>query len=144
MTEDDKLGADVDPTEVPAPARACAYETTRTSPFGKYATCRCGWVSPDYSETHEEAYRGWEAHRAEVRAAEAPAEPTRMGARVRDRDGQTWRRGRRIWTCEAKVGTSYFDRKAGRWATVERVGRLPWHALVSMYGPVEHLDNPHG
>jgi hypothetical protein len=33
-------------------------------------------------------------------------EPLRMGARVRDRDGDTWRKGRTRWTCEARVDGS--------------------------------------
>jgi hypothetical protein len=57
-------------------------------------------------------------------------EPARMGARVRDRDGDTWRRGRTRWTCEARVD--------GRRVTA--VARLPWSSLVSWYGPVEVLD----
>jgi hypothetical protein len=57
-------------------------------------------------------------------------EPLRMGARVRDRDGDTWRKGRTRWTCEARVD--------GR--RVEVVARLPWYALVSKYGPVEVVD----
>lgn len=57
-------------------------------------------------------------------------EPARMGARVRDRDGDTWRKGRTRWTCEAPVD--------GR--RVTSVGRLPWSALVSQYGPVQVVD----
>jgi hypothetical protein len=53
-------------------------------------------------------------------------EPKWRGTRIRDRDGDTWRRGTTRWNCEARVDG---DR-------VRRVGRLPWHALVSMYGPL--------
>lgn len=42
------------------------YETTRSSPFGKYATCSCGWVSPGYSDTHEAAWQTWVEHKADV------------------------------------------------------------------------------
>lgn len=53
-----------------------------------------------------------------------------MGALVRDREGDLWRRGRTRWSCLAPVdGTR-----------VRRVGRLPWFALVHQYGPVEVVD----
>lgn len=57
-------------------------------------------------------------------------EPPRMGARVRDRDGDTWRKGRTRWSCEAPVD--------GR--RVRVVARLPWSQLVSQYGPVAVVD----
>lgn len=57
-------------------------------------------------------------------------EPKRMGARVVDKDGDTWRRGRTRWTCEAAVD--------GR--RVSSVGRMTWSGLVSAYGPVRALD----
>jgi hypothetical protein len=57
-------------------------------------------------------------------------EPARMGARVRDRDGDTWRKGRTRWSCEAAVD--------GR--RVQTVGRLPWSQLERMYGPLQVLD----
>jgi hypothetical protein len=53
-----------------------------------------------------------------------------MGARVLDRDGDTWRRGRTRWSCEAPVD--------GRRVTA--VGRLPWSALLAQYGPLTVLD----
>lgn len=59
-----------------------------------------------------------------------PAEPERMGARVVDRDGDTWRKGRTRWSCEAPVD--------GR--RVTSVGRLGWGDLVSRYGPLRVLD----
>lgn len=59
-------------------------------------------------------------------------EPKQMGARVRDRDGDTWRRGCTRWTCEAPVDGH----------RVLRVGRLPWHALVRMDGPLTPTDPP--
>jgi len=56
-------------------------------------------------------------------------EPTQRGARVRDRDGDVWRRGTTRWTCEAPVDG----------VRIERVGRLRWYALESMYGPLVEL-----
>ena len=53
-------------------------------------------------------------------------EPKARGAVVYDRDGDPWRRGNTRWTCSAPVDG---DR-------VTRVGRLPWFALVSQYGPI--------
>lgn len=70
----------------------------------------------------------------------ATGEPLRMGALVEDRDGHQWRRGRTIWTCLAPVGTRYRDAKTGRPQVVQRVGRLPWHALTSMSGPIRVVD----
>lgn len=40
----------------------CAYDTTRTSPFGCYAVCACGWVTPDYWPTHQAAYLALRTH----------------------------------------------------------------------------------
>ena len=57
-------------------------------------------------------------------------EPGRRGARVRDRDGDIWKRGNTRWTCEARVDG----------ARVTRVGRLPWYALVSQYGPLTLVE----
>lgn len=57
-------------------------------------------------------------------------EPPRMGAIVRDRDGDTWRRGRTRWSCEAPVDGQ----------RIGQVGRLRWDALVSMYGPLTVVD----
>lgn len=57
-------------------------------------------------------------------------EPKRMGATVVDRDGDVWKRGRTMWTCQAPVD-------GGR---VRRVGRLPWSALVRNYGPFQSID----
>lgn len=59
-------------------------------------------------------------------------EPKRRGARVVDKDGDVWVRGTARWTCQARVD--------GR--RVQRVGRLPWFALVSQYGPLH--DTPNG
>ena len=56
-------------------------------------------------------------------------EPMKMGSLVRDRDGDEWQRGRTRWTCKAPVD--------GR--RVTRVGRLPWYALASQYGPLTVL-----
>jgi len=66
-------------------------------------------------------------------------EPRRIGARVRDVDGHIWRRGRSRWSCEAEVGARYHDHR-GRWRVVERTGRLPWYALLRMYGPLTLVD----
>ncbi len=55
-----------------------------------------------------------------------PAEPQRRGAVVVDRDGDRWRRGNTRWNCLAPVDG----------VRVLRVGRLPWSALVRMYGPL--------
>jgi hypothetical protein len=32
------------------------YVTTRTSPFGYYGECRCGWITHAYRETAREAF----------------------------------------------------------------------------------------
>ncbi len=53
-------------------------------------------------------------------------EPKRMYSVAVDKDGDEWVRGRTRWWCTAPVD--------GR--RIRRVGRLPWHALVSMYGPI--------
>ena len=42
---------------------SCGFDATRTSPFGYYATCHCGWVSPAYVESHEAAWRTYQTHR---------------------------------------------------------------------------------
>lgn len=34
----------------------CQYDTTRTSPFGYYGTCRCGHVTGAYRETAKQAW----------------------------------------------------------------------------------------
>ena len=60
-------------------------------------------------------------------------EPTRRGTRVRDKDGDVWRRGNTRWNCETSPGTRRH---------VTSVGRLPWYALVSMYGPVTLVEEP--
>lgn len=57
-------------------------------------------------------------------------EPKRRGAIVVDRDGDRWRRGNTRWNCMAQVDG----------VRVLRVGRLPWSALKSMYGPLR-LDD---
>lgn len=54
-------------------------------------------------------------------------EPKKRDSLVRDKDGDLWRRGNTRWTCQAEVDGS----------RVTRVGRLPWYALQSMYGPLE-------
>jgi hypothetical protein len=61
-----------------------------------------------------------------MQATHITDEPRTRGARIRDRDGDTWRRGNTRWSCEAPVDG----------VRVQRVGRLPWHALVRMYGPL--------
>jgi hypothetical protein len=53
-------------------------------------------------------------------------EPKKRGSIVRDRDGHLWKRGNTRWTCQEPVN--------GR--DVQQVARLPWYALVTMYGPV--------
>lgn len=35
---------------------AHAYTTTRTSPFGYYGACACGWITRDYFPTAQAAY----------------------------------------------------------------------------------------
>lgn len=57
---------------------------------------------------------------------DAVPEPKRRGAVVVDRDGDRWVRGTTRWTCQTPVD--------GR--RIRSVGRLPWYALVSQYGPV--------
>lgn len=44
------------PLHSDAEATACAYDTTRTSPFGYYGQCACGWITPDYWPTAQAAY----------------------------------------------------------------------------------------
>lgn len=39
------------------------FDATRTSPFGYYATCSCGVVSPEYRGSHFEAWEDWVAHK---------------------------------------------------------------------------------
>jgi hypothetical protein len=63
-------------------------------------------------------------------APKIPEEPKRRGARVRDKDGDTWRRGTTRWNCEAAVDG----------VRVTRAGRLPWVNLVQWYGPLEVID----
>jgi hypothetical protein len=58
-------------------------------------------------------------------------EPRRMGAEVRDREGDLWRRGRTRWSCLAPVDG----------VRIERVARLPWYALVDQYGPVTEVED---
>lgn len=57
-------------------------------------------------------------------------EPLRRGARVEDKDGDLWRRGNTRWTCEAEVDG----------VRVRNVGRLPWHELKRLYGPLIVFD----
>lgn len=59
-------------------------------------------------------------------------EPKRRGAVVVDKDGDHWQRGNTRWTCTAPVDG----------ARVTRVGRLPWSALVSVYGPISFVSLP--
>jgi hypothetical protein len=63
-------------------------------------------------------------------------EPREMGSIVRDADGHTWRRLRKMWVCEAPVGTSYVEARTNRHLTIKQVGRLPWYALVREAGPL--------
>ena len=58
-------------------------------------------------------------------------EPKRRGAKVRDRDGDVWRRGNTRWTCQAPVDG----------VRVTRVGRLHWIELEQLYGPLERVDS---
>lgn len=58
--------------------------------------------------------------------AELTEEPKKRGSLVRDKDGDLWKRGNTRWTCQAPVD--------GR--RVLQVGRLPWYALLSEYGPL--------
>jgi hypothetical protein len=39
-----------------------AYDTTRTSPFGYYGTCTCGYVTTAYRETAKESWQDVLAH----------------------------------------------------------------------------------
>lgn len=71
---------------------------------------------------------------------ETTGEPLRMGARVRDRDGLEWVRKRTRWVCTAPVGHRYYDTRRHRYAVVEQVGRLPWHGLQTLEGPVTVVD----
>src|SRR4051812_11827115 len=59
------------------------------------------------------------------------AEPKRRKAIVRDADRHLWQRGNTRWTCLTPVGTR----------GVTQVGRLPWSALVDMYGPITVIDD---
>ena len=59
-------------------------------------------------------------------------EPKARGSLVRDRDGDLWKRGNTRWTCQASVDGE----------RVLRVGRLPWFALVSQYGPLTRVFPP--
>lgn len=38
------------------------YDTTRTSPYGYYVTCSCGWVSTEYRPTARGAWGDWNDH----------------------------------------------------------------------------------
>lgn len=57
-------------------------------------------------------------------------EPRKRGTRVRDKDGDVWRRGNTRWSCEAPVDG----------VRIQRAGRLPWYALVNQYGPLELVE----
>ena len=70
-------------------------------------------------------------------------EPRKRGSKVRDADGHIWRRGTTKWTCQAKVGT-YYRGADGRWHQVQQVGRLPWGALSSKYGPLSEVAGGDG
>lgn len=61
---------------------------------------------------------------------EMPPEPKRRGARVLDAEGDTWRRGTRLWTCEAPIDG----------VRVNAVARVTWNHLVRTYGPLQVLD----
>lgn len=65
-----------------------------------------------------------------TRTGQVPPEPKRRGALDRDRDGDTWRRGTRLWSCTAPVD--------GR--RVRAVARMSWDGLTLAYGPVQVLD----
>ena len=57
-------------------------------------------------------------------------EPKRRGAKVRDREGDVWKRGNTRWSCETPVDG----------IRVTRVGRLPWYALARQYGPLTLIE----
>lgn len=57
-------------------------------------------------------------------------EPLRRGARVRDRDGDVWRRGNTRWTCQSPIDG----------VRIRAVGRLPWFTLKDWYGPLTVVD----
>lgn len=42
------------------------YDTTRTSPFGYYVTCACGWISGQYRPTAKDAWMDWQDHAREA------------------------------------------------------------------------------
>lgn len=60
------------------------------------------------------------------RIGASPDDPGRMQSLVRDVEGDLWRRGRTMWSCIEQVDGQ----------RITRAGRLPWHALISTYGPV--------
>lgn len=59
-------------------------------------------------------------------------EPKRRYTVVRDKDGDQWRRGNTRWTCTTPVGSR----------GVTNVGRLGWHDLNRMYGPLILVSEP--
>lgn len=65
-----------------------------------------------------------------IRQEAKPDEPKRMGARVLDAHGDTWKRGRTRWTCEAEVDGS----------RIQRVARMGWSDMLREYGPVRVID----
>lgn len=67
-------------------------------------------------------------------------EPRSAGSKVIDVDGHVWIRRRKMWVCQARVGTSYVDARTNRRQVIERVGRLPWFALVSQAGPLRNMS----
>lgn len=81
-----------------------------------------------------------EQMQARIRERAGIDEPEKRGARVKDRDGHIWRKGTTRWTCEAPIGTRYFDTRKNRMAVVESVGRLPWSNLASEYGPLTLVE----
>lgn len=59
------------------------YDTTRTSPFGYYVTCACGWISEQYRPTAKDAWNDHVDHARQQAAAVEPLEPEDRGAYLR-------------------------------------------------------------
>lgn len=55
-----------------------------------------------------------------------PEEPRPRGTKVRDRDGDIWKKGNTRWTCQAPVDG----------VRVHAVGRMVWSDLWRTYGPL--------
>jgi hypothetical protein len=69
--------------------------------------------------------------RLETKMSNAPAEPARRGAVVRDRNGDVWQRGASRWTCM----------KVMEGGPVQHLARQTWEDVWKSYGPlVEQPD----